>query len=195
MSTPTDAGEELQAHNNAAAAKRSLRSAPWAVLLLVVMLRRCCKSGGSKLVHIAHHAAAVTLQQGCAAAAAALQQHPGGHVRAAVHVALTLRGRCLCSACCAAVVQVHLETVELSIEGSGAPLSMKIPLINGKLHVCAIEKALAAKKLSLVTINGVIPVPDGGGFSQQRYSPADSLTIQAAPKPGVCRWDVCSQGA
>lgn len=81
---------------------------------------------------------------------------------------------------------MHLETVELSIEGSGAPLSMKIPLISGKLHVYAIEKALDAKKLSLVTINGIIPVPDGDGFSQQRYSPADSITIQAAPKPGVC---------
>jgi len=87
---------------------------------------------------------------------------------------------------CAAVIQVHKGTVALSIEGSGAPLRMAAPLINGKVHVGAIREALAAKRLSLVTINGKIPVPDSDGFSLDTFSTGDTLTIEAAPKPGAC---------
>lgn len=97
---------------------------------------------------------------------------------------------------CAAAIQVHEETVELAIEGSGAPLSMKALLVNGKVHLPSIEKVLAAQRLNLNSINGIIPVPDSDGFSRETYSPGDTLTIKAALEPGVCgvRGVCCKRG-
>jgi hypothetical protein len=107
---------------------------------------------------------------------------------------ITARRCCLYAVVCAAVIQVHTGDVELSIEGSGAPLRMAAPLVNGKVHVGAIREALAAKRLSLVTINGKIPVPDSGDFTLEAFSPGDTVTIEAAPKPGVCGGGLLQEG-
>lgn len=84
------------------------------------------------------------------------------------------------------------QFVNLSIEGGGAPLSVPAPLRSNKVHVTALEKYLATKRLSLVTINGSLPTTDNDGYSTATYTPDTTLIVEAVPKPGV--WGVRGGG-
>lgn len=84
------------------------------------------------------------------------------------------------------------QFVNLSIEGGGAPLSVPAPLRSNKVHVTALEKYLATKRLSLVTINGSLPTTDNDGYSTATYTPDTTLIVEAVPKPGV--WGVWGGG-
>jgi hypothetical protein len=85
----------------------------------------------------------------------------------------------------AADVEVCAEVVHLSIEGGGAPFSMECPLYNRKLQVVAIKESLAAKRLSLLGINGSIPTADEKGYTVQTYEPGSTVNITAEPRAGV----------
>jgi hypothetical protein len=85
----------------------------------------------------------------------------------------------------AADVEVCAELVRLSIEGSGAPFSMDCPLYKRKLQVVAIENLLAAKRLSLLGINGNVPSADEKGYTVETYEPGSTVTITAEPRAGV----------
>lgn len=92
---------------------------------------------------------------------------------------------CHCPWRIAADVEVCAEVVHLSIEGGGAPFSMDCPLYNRKLQVVAIEKSLAAKRLSLLGINGSIPTADEKGYTVKTYEPGSTVNITAEPRAGV----------
>ena len=87
--------------------------------------------------------------------------------------------------------------VHLSIEGGGAPFSIDSPLYNRKLQVVAIKDTLAAKRLSLVCINGSTPTTDEKGYTVQTFEPGSTVNIVAEPRAGVCgrRGGVLGQGA
>jgi hypothetical protein len=63
---------------------------------------------------------------------------------------------------------------------------MDCPLYKRKIQVVAIEKSLAAKRLSLVCINGNVPTADEKGYTVQRYEPGSTVIITAEPRAGVC---------
>ena len=92
---------------------------------------------------------------------------------------------CHCPWHIAADVEVCAELVHLSIEGGGAPFSMDCPLYNRKLQVVAIEKSLAAKRLSLLGINGSIPTADEKGYTVKTFEPGSTVNITAEPRAGV----------
>lgn len=85
------------------------------------------------------------------------------------------------SAAGGADVEVCAEVVHLSIEGGGAPFSMDSPLYNRKLQVVAIKDTLAAKRLSLVCINGSTPTTDEKGYTVQTFEPGSTVNIMAEP--------------
>jgi hypothetical protein len=93
---------------------------------------------------------------------------------------------CHCPWHIAAAVEVCAEVVHLSIDGGGAPFSMDCPLYNRKLQVVAIKDTLAAKRLSLLGINGSIPTTDDKGYTVQTYEPGSTVNITAEPRAGVC---------
>jgi hypothetical protein len=93
---------------------------------------------------------------------------------------------CRCPWHIAADVEVSAEVVHLSIEGGGAPFSIDSPLYNRKLQVVAIKDKLAAKRLSLVCINGSIPTTDEKGYTVQTYEPGSTVNIIAEPR--ACVW-------
>ena len=93
---------------------------------------------------------------------------------------------CRCPWHIAADVEVCAEVVHLSIEGGGAPFSIDSPLYNRKLQVVAIKDTLAAKRLSLVCINGSTPTTDEKGYTVQTYEPGSTVNITAEPRAGVC---------
>ena len=92
---------------------------------------------------------------------------------------------CRCPWRIAADVEVCAELVHLSIDGGGAPFSMDCPLYKRKLQVVAIEKLLAAKRLSLLGINGNVPTADEKGYTVETYEPGSTVTITAEPRAGV----------
>jgi hypothetical protein len=97
----------------------------------------------------------------------------------------------------AANVEVCAEVVHLSIEGGGAPFSIDSPLYDRKLQVVAIKDTLAAKRLSLVCINGSTPTTDEKGYTVQTYEPGSTVNITAEPRAGVCGrggWRVGARG-
>jgi hypothetical protein len=93
---------------------------------------------------------------------------------------------CHCPWRIAADVEVCAEVVHLSIEGGGAPFSMDSHLYNRKLQVVAIKDTLAAKRLSVVCINGSTPTTDEKGYTVQTYEPGSTVNITAEPRAGVC---------
>jgi hypothetical protein len=93
---------------------------------------------------------------------------------------------CHCPLHVAADVEVRAETVQLSIQGGGAPFTMDCPLYNRKLQVVAINNTLAAKRLSLLGIDGSVPTADEKGYTVQTYEPGSTVIITAEPRAGVC---------
>lgn len=58
-------------------------------------------------------------------------------------------------------------------------------MVNGKIQISALEKALAADKLSLKLVDGCLPEMDKDGWSVRALPEhTDVVVVTTAPKPG-----------